>query len=100
MPPPTDSRAASGARRSPVRRLLAAGVGPADIQVLEVGNDDIGAVLPERIGVTEPVDADNETEAAATPRLDADDGVFDAGTMPGLDAEFVRSGQKETGFGL
>ena len=38
---------------------------------------DVGAVLAERLGLTETVDADDEVEAAAVAGLDAGEGVLD-----------------------
>ena len=56
-------------------------------QLREVRDDDVGAVLAQRVGLADPVDADDEAEAAGAPGRDAGEGVLEHGRLAGVDPE-------------
>ena len=97
----TDSVCASVSRSSSVSRTAHGSTGKAGwwittcVQQLgEVADDDVGAVLAQRVGLADAIDADDEAEVAGPPGLDAGQRVLEHGRLPRLDAERPRAGEE------
>ena len=66
-------------------------------QLGEVVDDDVGAVLEQRVVAGAAVDADDEAEAAGPAGGDAGDGVLDHDRPRRVDAEAVGGVQEHVG---
>ena len=63
-------------------------------QLGEIAYDDVGAVLAQRVGLPDAVDADDAAEAAGAPGLDAGERVLEDGRGVGRDAEGLGGGEE------
>ena len=69
-------------------------------ELVEVGDDHMGAGGRERVGARAAIDADDEREPARGGRLDARDGVLDGHGAIGADAEAPRRDEEHIRCGL
>src|SRR5206468_7756921 len=56
-----------------------------------------GAVLTQRVGLPDSIDAYDAAEAPGPPGLDSRQGVLEHGTISGLDAELAGAGEERVG---
>ena len=69
-------------------------------QIGEVGDDDVRTVLAQRVGLPEPVHADDEAEPARLPCRDAGEGVLEHDGLLLRHVEVRRGGEERVGRGL
>ena len=69
-------------------------------ELRQILHDDVGAVLAQRVGLPDAVDADDVAEAARAARLDAGERVLEHAACAGLDAERAARREERVGRGL
>src|SRR5512132_2239820 len=69
-------------------------------QVGEVGDDDVGAVLEQRVAPAGAVHTDDEAESPCSPRLDPGERVLEHGRFCGPQVEGVGRGEERVGLRL
>ena len=66
----------------------------------KIADDDVGAVLAQRVGLSDAVDADDEAEPARAPRGDSGECVLEDGRLLRVDAERTRGEEERVRRGL